>query len=468
MSTKTFFRKLLAIIGAAVCTTAQGQVGSLLWVYDAGAIIDGSPALGRDGTVYIAAGALIAVTNNGFSASARWVFAPLGAIVGSPVVTGDETIVVPDARHLYAITSGGMTKWTYSQTVGGSAAIGLDGTIYVQGAAQLWAISQEGILSWEGAGGGGSGPFCSPVLGGSGSVCIASAASSTLYCLTGTGTESWRAPFGSGGIAPRDSPAVGGDGTVYLPGGDRLYAFSPGGTQLWGNGAGLRSGSSAAIGRDGTIYVGAVHGSLTGYGFYLSALTSAGDLKWQVTTNLSGSYGAILGTPAIDAAGTIYWAAYTRLLAFDPGGRVTWGFDGGGDPANPSGYSYTSPAIGPNGTVYATFGSRLYAFAGTNALADSPWPMYRQNARHTGKVEKPSLQKPQKRSDANFQFELYAQTGQPYTIEASTNLNTWTSLTSLVATTLPTEVFDLEATNFPVRFYRARSDSPLAEKRLRR
>ena len=84
--------------------------------------------------------------------------------------------------------------------------------------------------------------------------------------------------------------------------------------------------------------------------------------------------------------------------------------------------------------------------------------MSRQNSRHTGKIEMPSLQSPQKRSDANFQFQLYPQQlGLTYSIETSTNLNTWTSLTSFVATTLPMPVVDLTATNTPAKFYRASS-----------
>jgi hypothetical protein len=122
------------------------------------------------------------------------------------------------------------------------------------------------------------------------------------------------------------------------------------------------------------------------------------------------------------------------------------------DPAN---YSYSSPAIGPDGTIYVTFGSRLYAIAGTNGPADSSWPMYRQNARRTGKVEKPALKQPQKRSDANFQFQLYGQLGQTNTVEVTANLNTWTSLTSIVIDTVPMDFVDLTASNFPSRFYRA-------------
>ena len=81
--------------------------------------------------------------------------------------------------------------------------------------------------------------------------------------------------------------------------------------------------------------------------------------------------------------------------------------------------------------------------------------MYRQNARHTGKVEKPSIQQPQKRSDANFQFQLYAQLGQTQMIQTSTDLAAWISLTNVAITNVPMDVVDLSASNFPSRFYRS-------------
>jgi hypothetical protein len=117
----------------------------------------------------------------------------------------------------------------------------------------------------------------------------------------------------------------------------------------------------------------------------------------------------------------------------------------------------TSPIIGPDGTLYAALGSTLYAIAtGTNGPADSPWPMYRGNARHTGRVEKPALSQPKKRADGNQEFQLFPhQLGLTYDIQNSTNLATWTSLTSIVAQTFPVEIVDLTATNSPHRFYRA-------------
>ena len=80
--------------------------------------------------------------------------------------------------------------------------------------------------------------------------------------------------------------------------------------------------------------------------------------------------------------------------------------------------------------------------------------MYRGNYRHTGKIEKPTLKQPKKRADATFEFQLYAQLGQTNVIETTTNLNTWTSLTSVVVTTVPQPVVDLIGSNFPSRLYR--------------
>jgi hypothetical protein len=162
------------------------------------------------------------------------------------------------------------------------------------------------------------------------------------------------------------------------------------------------------------------------------------------------------GTAAIDSVGTIYFAGFNTLYAVSPAGNQQWTFDAGGSSMDPSTYSYSSPAIGPDGTIYATFGSRLYAIAGTNGPGDTPWPMYRQNARRTGKVERPALTRPQKRADANFEFQLYPQQlGLAYTVESSSNLCSWTTVTSFVASTLPVDVVDLTASNAAVRFYRA-------------
>jgi len=65
----------------------------------------------------------------------------------------------------------------------------------------------------------------------------------------------------------------------------------------------------------------------------------------------------------------------------EKGGVKLWEFETGGGVRS-------SPAIGSDGTVYVGSGDKkLYAIkADSKGLAKSPWPMFRQNARHTGRV----------------------------------------------------------------------------------
>src|SRR5260221_11538277 len=77
-----------------------------------------------------------------------------------------------------------------------------------------------------------------------------------------------------------------------------------------------------------------------------------------------------------------------------------------------------------------------------------------KHPRHTGKVEKPSVSKPQKRSDNNFQFQVYAQLGQTQTVQTSTDLSAWVCLTNIAVTNVPMDVVDMSASNFLSRFYR--------------
>ena len=64
-------------------------------------------------------------------------------------------------------------------------------------------------------------------------------------------------------------------------------------------------------------------------------------------------------------------------------GDKLWGFETGSRVRS-------SPAIGPNGTVYVgSYDSKLYAIkTDSKGLAKSPWPMRGQNAQHTGRAPK--------------------------------------------------------------------------------
>ena len=246
-----------------------------------------------------------------------------------------------------------------------------------------------------------------------------------------------------------ESIAVGLNGTVYLSS-SSLYALTPDGNEVWHTSPnyGVTNAlmSSASVGNDGTIYIGAED-------FGLSAFNPDGTLKWHVLASPQ-SQQAFRNTPAIDSAGNILYVTSNALWSVDSQGQVQWTVPG--DPPDPAVIPTTAaPIIGSDGTIYAFLNYKLYAVAGAGLLADSPWPMYRCNARLTGKNEAPLLANPRKRSDHNFEFDLFSNLGWTNTIQVSSNLFDWSPLTDIVITNLPTDFIDFTATNFSSRFYRA-------------
>ena len=88
-------------------------------------------------------------------------------------------------------------------------------------------------------------------------------------------------------------------------------------------------------------------------------------------------------SPAIGSDGTVYVGSddYKLYAINGKSGVKLWEFETGGRVGS-------SPAIGSDGTVYVgSIDSKLHAIK-TESLgpAKSPWPMFRQNSRHTGRV----------------------------------------------------------------------------------
>jgi outer membrane protein assembly factor BamB len=194
--------------------------GSLRWQTRIGPT-DFSPALGTDGTIYIA---------------------------------GDD-------QSLYALSPDGQIRWTFraSQPIfSASAAIAPNGTIYFGAEdGNLYALNPDGKEKWR---------FTadlplrsSPAVGPDGIVYIGSLDHS-LYAIKPDGQEKWR--FRTEGPV-HSSPAIAADGVVYIGSDDgHLYAVNPDGTKRWSFKTDGEIRSSPVILADGTVYIASRDGVL--------------------------------------------------------------------------------------------------------------------------------------------------------------------------------------------------------------
>lgn len=142
----------------------------------------------------------------------------------------------------------------------------------------------------------------------------------------------------------RQSAAIGPDGTVYIGSGSKvLFALNPAdGSTKWSHTFPAQIWSSPAIASDGTLFFGCYDGNLY-------AINSAnGSVKWSAPMDGLVAYEA----PTIGSDGTVYCASEAATLcAFDPGtGSVKWRHDIGSTMQD-------SVSISETGTLYVGGGS---------------------------------------------------------------------------------------------------------------
>lgn len=299
--------------------------GTLRWQFATGGDIESSPAIARDGTVYVGSydGNLYAVTPDGIE---KWRFQADGPVAGPPAVGRDGKVYVPVDLTEFGIAQSGIvvlnpdgSVFRRLQTFTGGFAGGisfsadattiyagsLDGNVYAfnsQSLALRWRYATNSTITTS-----------TPAVDIDGSIYVG-AQDGRLYALTPGGTP--KNPNGNGyifeaGSPIYDSPAIDGSGNIYFGtfdsggiGNNRVFAVAPDGTQLWQYQVGDGITSSPAIGLDGTVYIGSYDG-------YLYALAPDGSLKWRFLTgdNLDSS-------PSIGADGTIFIGGYnSRVFA---------------------------------------------------------------------------------------------------------------------------------------------------------
>jgi outer membrane protein assembly factor BamB len=211
--------------------------GSRRWAVAIPDASDDSPVIGTDGVLYVPeamSGRLHAIGPDGVT---RWVHTFPGPSInndlGTPAIGLDGTIyLAAQDRKLHALDSNGNERWAVSIgstsfAPGSAIAIGSDGTIYVGAAGTgIYAVTSQGAVRWNTSEFTPGPVFGAPIVRADGSIVYADAGGG-LYCVSPEGTLLWvdRVMRG-GGLG---SPAISPDGTIYLTSGsDGLAAFEGG------------------------------------------------------------------------------------------------------------------------------------------------------------------------------------------------------------------------------------------------
>ncbi len=203
--------------------------GSERWRYDVGSRLPSAPALGPDGTVYVGArnGNLYAVNPDG---SLKWQTS-LNAVSSSAAVGSEGTIYLGAGSSYQALKpADGSQLWVFSPVDGqadSTPALGRRGRVYLtSNSNELYALDPDGTLGWTFSAEEEEEKkvhFSSPITLDGASVMYVGTEEGELFAVNPDGSLRWRFPLPEGG-AVLVGPAIGRDGTLYLGAGSNLYA----------------------------------------------------------------------------------------------------------------------------------------------------------------------------------------------------------------------------------------------------
>lgn len=199
--------------------------GTLKWEFSAGGDVNGSPAIGSNGTVYAAAvdGYLYAL--NAADGTQKWKI-QFGAYVGGSLAIGsDGTIYISANRGsgdtetgvVMAVNPDGTQRWVYESLVKidqGGAATGVDGTVYVgTKTPELLALDgATGTKKWSYTSTNLTGIGSSPAIDKYGNICFGDD-SGIFTVLYPNGTLRFEFSLG---VKIWSSPVMDDDGIIYI------------------------------------------------------------------------------------------------------------------------------------------------------------------------------------------------------------------------------------------------------------
>ncbi len=358
--------------------------GTERWRYSVDGEITSSIAIAPNGTIYACTreGSIYALNSNG---TLKWQ-RNLGngvEIVATPAIGQNSEIYICTLDDgLFAFSANGNQKWVRNYIFGlSSVAIDREHNLYVGSSeGYLFSLDTFGDMRWDEPFDAGDEIISSPAITSTGKICFGTQASDSNFII----------------LNP--------DGTVFKK------------VSLQGS-----ISASPVIGTDGSIYIATEDG-------VLYKLNANGDIVWSIITD-----GSFASTPAV-----VRYPQYSSDVIYF---RVSWttgkqqtlrmknarpknvkntsqksfqedldtlyyiksdGSRLGTSVIPPAQYSSTelisSPMVGSDGTIYigggyyepdepATPYGGVYAFSGRGIIANSSWPLFRQNKKNSGRIE---------------------------------------------------------------------------------
>lgn len=387
-----FLLALIFIFIANISDGICGTPGTLKWSIKPESSNIPSPAIAKDGTVYVTGGSRLKALNPD-TGGIIWAFEPGTGLGSAPVIMPDKSICVGGANGtLYVIYPNGTLKW--SKNFGGSsitwqAAVNSDGTIFFAYGNTLYCLSADGDTIWTYEAS--DTLNSSPVLGQDGSIYLSSQTARTFYAVNIDGTLKWRSVLPVLGVenASLGTPAIGANGTIYM--GDSkgfLRYVNPQTGVMFASRYGIDASPRTCqpvVLANGYIVIGCTNTALYG-------CPPDGGPNYNLATL---SYqGATYSTPAVGTDGTLYFGVSYQVThhtyyfyAVTPVyGPSSWYFS--------TRWSYlvghqmtSSPALGTDGTAYiGTTDGYVYAIytENTGYQQNSPFPRYRHDNFNTG------------------------------------------------------------------------------------
>jgi outer membrane protein assembly factor BamB len=463
------------IVSNIICSASAEAGLGLIWSTNLGSGINASPAIGPDGTIYIANTASTFFALDPFAGGIKWsntsiVSGISGDITSSAAVAPDGSAVYVGSQdgYLYAFspTNNGALLWRTNLGcfISSTPAINpTDGTVYVtgeNGSNGLFAINPSGGIKWnfqtdDSPNGIKNAADSSPVVSGDCTIYFLSD-NGDLYAVDSSGSLLWFFPIPSGST-PDASPALDSSGNILIGSADGyVYCINPGGGLVWvfDTGDRQRIESSVAIGADSTVYAASTDGNLY-------AITN-GVLLWKFSDPTGLPF---VSSPAVTADNVVVIGSEDNSVYGITNRQIAWSYATGGGVVS-------SPSINPwNGAVIiGSYDNILYQIPGTEGPAASSWPMFHQNVSHTGTVPNANCAMSATPavfpnnpgfagSSTTFLFNLSGTAGTAWVIYASSDLVNWgpMSLATLSSDSGTFQVSDSSVAGVTNRFYQARA-----------